>query len=185
LVFRSRADGSHHPITGKKGTSPQTLQSLSGQNRHRTRLLTRKERNRLSTLENPLLYSNFVKKMERLNPDIFDADAMIDKSLEPEEMLLALKKRYPELDIGLKSETGAEFREFLDEYGISNAHIQNLVAMQEPPLDESELANLSYVLNNRPQENIMIHKHLRAPVTRDIRRWVAKPNRLDLQGTRI
>lgn len=178
-MFRSYSDGSHYPLS-QKGISTQTFKQVAGQDHKRTRNLSRKQRARLSTLENPLLYSNFVKKLERLNPD-FDLQ-LIDRTLEPEEALMDLKRRYPELDIGLKENEGAQFREFLDEYGISNTRIQNLVAMQEPPLSEDELATLSYVLNNRPPHNLLVDEAMKAPPTTDLRRYSNAPNRFDIKG---
>lgn len=156
-----------------------TFQSLQRQEPARKRLITRAERSRLATLENPLLWSNFKKKLEKLNPD-FDLE-VVDRSLEPEEVLLDLKRKYPELDIGLKDREQAEgFREFLDEMGITNIKLQNMIAMEDNPLSEQELAQLSYILNMRSEQSIRTDKALKAPIAKDVRQWIAQPNRVDI-----
>lgn len=179
MTFGRRKDG--HFYRKDSGVSSRTFAAVAAQDRQRSRLITRAERARLATLENPLLYSNFIKKMEKLNPS-FD-EQLVDKSLEPEEALMDLKRKYPELDIGLKTEgQSAEFRAFLDDFGITNEKVQNMVAMEPNPLSDEELANLGYVLNNRPENAVKTDNAIKAPITNDVRRWMAKPNRLDLQG---
>ena len=116
-----------------------------GQTHPQRRVITRKERARLATFENPLLWSNFVKKLSKLNPD-FDFGQLVDRTLEPEEAIMDLKKKYPDLDIGLKEQDkSAGFREFLDDFGITNAKVQNMTAMDPNPLSEQEIAQLSYL----------------------------------------
>ncbi|WP_148681170.1 hypothetical protein [Candidatus Nitrososphaera gargensis] len=162
-----------------------SLEAYRGLHRHETtrrqRIFTRAERARLSTLENPLLYSNFVKKLEKLNPDIFDPD-WIDRTLEPEEALLDLKRKHPELDIGLKEKEQIEgFREFLDEIGITNERLQNMIAMEDSPLSEDELNQLAYILQMRSEHAQKTDMALKAPLAKDVRTWIANPNRVDIK----
>lgn len=164
-----------------KGTSRQSLSRLQSQNKGRRRLLTREERGRMRTLENPLLYSNFVKKLEKLNPDTFD-EQLIDRTLEPEEALLDIVRRHPEINIGAKEKSVTEnFRDFLSDMGIDNPKVQNLVAMNKDPLTQDELNQLAYALTGRPDHAMAVDNALKAPVTNDVRRWMNAPNRYDIQ----
>jgi hypothetical protein len=179
MQFRSRKDGKHYPVGGK-GVSRQTFARVSGQDRRR-HSISKERRAMLKTLENPLLYHNFKKRLEKLNPDL-DVESLIDSTLEPEEALFDIKRKHPEVNIGLKAGAEDGFREFLDEFGITNEKVQNLVAMQPNPLSDDELAQLSYILNNRPAQSIRTDNALKAPVTKDLRKWIKHPNRTDLQG---
>ncbi len=119
-----------------------------------------------------------------MNPS-FDVEGNINRSLEPEEALFDLKKKFPELDIGLRENQGAEFREFLSDFGIDNEKIQNLVAMQDPPLSEEELGSLSYLLNNRPPHSLKVDESLKAPITDDLHKYIKHPDRLDMKGQKF
>lgn len=183
-----RKSGSTRPITGKAVT---TMHGSNGgmtynairksRQPRRARLLTRKERSKLATLENEMLYQKFVKKLKKLNED-FDEE-LIDRTHEPTEALLELKRKHPELDIGLKQKHGAEaFRDWLSEMGIENERVQNLVGMQDSPLSEEEINQLSYIINMRPKHAAQTDAALKAPVTKDIRKWLKHINRYDLPG---
>lgn len=144
--------------------------------------LSKSRKAELRTLENPMLYANFIKKLEKMNPDKFDPQ-MVNPTLEPEEALMELKRKHPHLDIGLKAANeSAGFREFLDDMGISNEKVQNLIAMEDNPLSEEELVQLSYVLNMRSEHAVKTDKALKAPTTKDLRKWTKNPERLDLQS---
>jgi hypothetical protein len=178
---RRKKDGRFYPKGQGAGAPIVMPSSMSSQRRAWKRTVDKKHLASLKTLENPMLYSNFIKKMEKLNGS-FD-EQLVDRTLEPEEALLDLKRKHPDLDIGLKSQDQtAEFRQFLDDMGIENEKVQNLIAMDPNPLSEQELANLSYALNNRPQHAISVDNALKAPVTKDVRAWMEKPDRLDLPG---
>lgn len=179
MEIRSRPDGSHYPLTGK-GITAKSFSQVAGQDSKRTYLLTRKQRVKLSTLENQLLYSNFMKKITKLNPD-FDTE-VIDRSLEPEEALLDLKKKYPELDIGLKAGTPAEgFRDFLDDMGITNEKLQNMIAKEDNPLSEEELNQLTYIIQMRSEHAQKVDMALKAPLAKDVRDWMKDPARKDIK----
>ena len=182
MEIRSRPDGSHYPISTKTVVSMSTFSKVASQDGRR-RSITRKQRATLSSLTNPLLWSNFKKKLERLNPS-FDVDQHTNRDLEPGEALFDLKKKFPELDIGLNTDDDQAkgFREFLDDFGISNGRVQSMVAMVEPPLSETELAQLSMLLNNRPAHAVAVDRGLRAPIARDVRQWIDKPDRVDIEG---
>jgi hypothetical protein len=147
----------------------------------RGKAISRARKAELRTLENALLYRNFVNKLKKLNED-FDED-LIDKTLEVEEALFDLKKKHPELNIGLKAaDKSAGFGDFLDEMGIANERIQNLVALEDNPLSEEELGQLSYVLNMRSEHAKKTDKALKAPVTKDLRKWTKNPEKVDIAG---
>jgi hypothetical protein len=142
---RRKKDGRFYPKMMARGSAtPLTLPATSSSDRKAfNRTLDRKRRESLRSLENPLLYKSFKEKLEKLNPES-DIESLIDKTLEPDEALFDIKKHHPEIDIGLKegSQT-AEFREFLDQMGISNKRVQDLVMMEDNPLSQEELAQLS------------------------------------------
>jgi len=92
-----------------------------------------------STLENPLLYRNFLRVLERNNPDIEIDPDDIDRTLEYEEALNELKKIYPGLRITGKAKSELQqFRDYLnDEYGIDERKVQNLIIQDEKqPISE-------------------------------------------------
>lgn len=184
--FRSHPDGTPHPITPPSGASRRTIEQQRRENISRTdtvlRLVSAKQRNRMRTLENEMLWQNFIKRMEKLNPDIEIDFEVVDRTLEPDEALMQLRRHYPDLNIGLKDKgASAQFREFLDEFGITNSRVQSLVAMQDPPLSEQELAELAYVLNNRPAHALAVDRAKNAPLTKDLRKYAKHPERNDIK----
>lgn len=177
-----RKDGRFYPKNHSNGSmSAETFTELQAQNKTRTRMISKEERARLQTLENPMLYKKVVTMLEELNPDR-DIESLIDKTLEPTEAIFDLKKKHPEIDIGLrhKDNVPSQFREFLDEHGIENKKVQDLVAKANPPLSEQELAQLSYLLNARPERDQKLDKAKKAPYARTIRGWMEHPNRKDI-----
>lgn len=66
------------------------------------------QKTRLSTLENPLLYRNFLKALERSNPDIEVDPDEIDRTLEYDEAFNELKEIYPGLRISSKERSGLQ-----------------------------------------------------------------------------
>ncbi|AIF83729.1 hypothetical protein NTE_01668 [Candidatus Nitrososphaera evergladensis SR1] len=64
------------------------------------RSLSEKRRSVLKTPRNPLLFFNFVRKLNELNPEPIDEE-LIDRDLEPQEALNELKKRHPDLAVRL------------------------------------------------------------------------------------
>lgn len=107
------------------------------------RSLSEKRRSVLKTLRNPLLFFNFVRKLNELNPEPIDEE-LINCDLEPQEALNDLKKRYPNL-IVYKEENRdflEEFRDYLTSIDINNPKIQDLVIAKmesDEPYSESEL----------------------------------------------
>jgi hypothetical protein len=180
--------GKRHPVTAKATTTHTasggrlTYAAIQKSRRPRMkRILARKERARLSTLQNEMIYRPFLEKLKKLNED-FD-EQLIDRTLEPHEALMALKRKHPHISIGLTTDDqAAGFREFLEDFGITNAKVQNMIAMEDNPLSEQELAQLSYILNNRPEHSLKTDRGLKAPIARNLRRYIKHPNRLDLPG---
>ncbi len=139
-----------------------------------------------TTLENPLLYSNFLKALERNNPDVEVDPDDIDRTLEYDEAFNDLKEVYPNLQLSSKQKSELQqFRDALNEnYGIDERRIQNLI-IQDPkqPFTEQELEGISGALHTRSDHAVAVDKGKKAKtVTRDTRRWSNAPNRLDIQG---
>ncbi len=136
-----------------------------------------------STLENPLLYSNFLKALERNNPDVEVDPDDIDRTFEYDEAFNALKEIYPNLRMTGKAKTELQqFRDHLnEEFGIDERKVQNLTIQDEKqPFTDDELAGISYALHGRSDHAVLTDRAKKAPVTRDVRKWAGKPNRLDL-----
>jgi hypothetical protein len=137
-----------------------------------------------ATLENPLLYKKFLATVERLNPDIDIDPEVIDRTMEYDEALNFLKEIYPNLRIDKKSKSELEqFREYLDEKGIDKRRVQNLIIQDDNhPYTEDDLNEISYALHGRPEHAVRVDRAMKAPLTKDVRKWAKKPNRLDLGG---
>lgn len=143
----------------------------------------RKRSLKLATLENPLLFRHFLTSLTALNPDLDVDPEVIDRKLEYDEALGALKRIYPDLRISKHEESELEqFRHYLMEYGIDEKRIQNLIIQDDKPFSESELAQLSYALHGRPERAVRIDRSLLAPITRNLRKWMTRPNRSDIEG---
>lgn len=109
----------------------------------RTGSLSRRQRDSMRTLNNDLLFFCFKRKLEALNPDGID-ETVIDRSLEPHEALMALKKKHPEIRIypeDANPDFVEEFREYLGSIGVENERVQDLVIarMEADPFTEQEL----------------------------------------------
>jgi hypothetical protein len=183
MQFRSRTDGSNYPIAPKSGSGETNLQSVRSQKAAWGRTISRKRIATLKTLENPLLWANFLKKYEKLNPE-FDFENEVDRQLEPEEALNQIKKKHPRFDAGESTRDGdfkAEFREDLESRGISNEKVQNLIAKDERPLSEEEIAEVAGALNTRSDHAVTVDRHLKAPITEDVRNWAKHPERYDIK----
>jgi hypothetical protein len=129
-----------------------------------------------------MIFKNFVKHLEKLNPGEQIDVEIIDRKLEWEEALNDLKKKYPHIVIEEVKDTHMkEWREDMESRGIENKKVQNLVAQAEPPLSEHELAEVSGALNTRSDHAVKVDKALKAEVTKDIRKWAKNPNELDIK----
>ena len=134
------------------------------------------------TLENPMLYSNFVKQIQRSDPD-FDID-IIDRTLEPDEALRELTGRH-----GLRTSRKSdefdpmkEFRSNLFDTGIKHPRMQNFVMRQEKPPSNDDLDLLAYVMGARPHANIKRDIKRKARPARTVRQYAKNPNRYDVVG---
>jgi hypothetical protein len=75
-------------------------------------------------------------------------------------------------------------RNYLEaDFGIDERKIQNLI-IQDPvqPFTDEDLAGISLAVHGRSDTALITDKGKKAPVTRDVRKWASKPNRLDLGG---
>src|SRR5262245_9979664 len=175
MSFRSKKDGSHYPLRPTRGI---TSNGVSRTRAAWDRTVAKAHLARLKTLENPLLWSNFLKTYEKLNPD-FDFEAHVDRTLEVDEALREIQKRHPDFKTSDESaalDYKAEFREDLEERGIDNAKVQNLIAKAEDPLTEEEIAEVAGALHTRTEHAVMVDKKLKAPLTEDPRAWAKQPN---------
>src|SRR2546422_9865758 len=155
MQFRSHSDGSSFPITPRKSMD---LSSVRAQKGTWTRTITKKHLSKLRTLENPLLWSNFLKNYEPLNQD-FDFENEVDRTLEPEEALNEIKKRHPHFDAGDKekgSQYRAAFREDLENRGIDNTKVQNLIVQDLNPLTEEEISKVAGALPTRSAHAVIV-----------------------------
>lgn len=180
MQFRSRSDGSHFPVSPR---TTMNLDNVRSQKGAWQRAVNKKQLSSLRTLENPLLWSNFLKKYEKLNP-AFDFENEVDRTLEVDEALNEIREKHPDFLMSEEPEEfdhKAAFREDLEERGISNAKVQNLIVKQDNPLSEDELAEVAGALNTRSEHAVITDKALRAPITNDVRRWSRSPNRLDVK----
>lgn len=182
MQFRSRTDGSHYPIAPKAGSTEANLQSIRSQKPAWRRMVSRKRVATLKTLENPLLWANFLKKYEKLNPE-FDFENEVDRQLEPEEAVNQLRKKHPRFQTGdsTTDDFKAEFREDLENRGISNEKVQNLIAKDERPLSEEEIAEVAGALNTRSDLAVTVDRHIKAPLTEDVRKWARHPEKYDIK----
>jgi hypothetical protein len=109
------------------------------------RVLSKERLTKLRTLENPLFYHPLVKKLKSLNADGRFDPQMLDTTLEPGEALADLKKNHPEITVyneGEELDPEAEFRHYLEEKGIENKKVQDLVIAQmegDEPFSEAEI----------------------------------------------
>jgi hypothetical protein len=113
-----------------------TASSSKPQNKKK-RNISEKHRSHLRTLQNPVLYLNFMRKLKALNPEGID-EQLIDRNLEPQEALNDLKKKYPNLILYKYEEERdifEEFRGYLDELGIDNPKVQELVVARMESAD--------------------------------------------------
>lgn len=107
------------------------------------RAISEKQRSKLRTLQNSMLYMNFVRKLKELNPEGLD-EHLINRDMEPGEALNDLKKRYPNLILFKEKDRDfkEEFREYLATIGIDSHNIQDLVIARmegDNPFNETEL----------------------------------------------
>jgi hypothetical protein len=126
--------------------------SIPEPKKRRTRRLTREERIRLGTLDNEMLYRNFVKKLEHLNPERDIDDQLIDRQLIPGEALVQLKRHEPDLVIYKSREPNfrQEMRDWLYQKGISNRKQQDLIIVRmesKEPYSEDEIEQFVSAMN--------------------------------------
>ena len=138
-----------------------------------------------SNLENPLLYKSFLNNVQMLNPQIEIDPAVIDRTLEYDEAFNKLKEIYPDLRMTGKAKSELQqFRDYLNnDFGIDERKVQNLIIQdQKQPFSEDDLAGIGYALHGRSDNALLTDRAKKSPVTRDVRKWASKPNRLDLGG---
>lgn len=127
-----------------------------------------------------MLYSNFVKKIRKTDPD-FD-EQVIDRTLEPDEALRQLQSKHH-----LRTESPAtnymkDWRNSLYDYGVKHPSMQSFVMRQEKPPSQEDMDLLTYVMGARPHKNIQLDMKRRAKPARTVRQYAKYPNRYDVPG---
>ena len=141
-----------------------------------------------NTLQNPMLYKNFVTHLAELNPHVEIDPAEIDESLEWEEAARNLEQKYPGLKTFRESSIGpmSEYREYLaDHFDITDRTMQNSIMSDAVPWTETELNELSYAVHGRSHHALNLDRHMKARITDSLRRWMKRPNRLDFKRSMI
>jgi hypothetical protein len=132
------------------------------------------------SLENPMLYNNFVEQVMAIDPN-FDIE-LIDRTLEPSEAKAELRRR-GHLRGGESSfDPMREYRSSLHDSGIKHPRMQNFVMRQENPPTVDDLNMLSYVLGARPARNVRMDIARKARPARSVRQYSNHPNRYDITG---
>jgi hypothetical protein len=76
-----------------------------------------------------------------------------------------------------------QFRDYLnEEFGIDERKVNLIIQDPKQPFSEDDLAGVGYALHGRSDIALLTDRARKAPVTRDVRKWASKPNRLDLGG---
>lgn len=130
------------------------------------------------TLENPMLYSNFVKKVMGSDPD-FDVQ-LIDRTLAPDEALGDLQKKRHLRDTSQLNPM-REYRNSLFDSGIKHPRMQNFV-MRQDKVEQDDLDMLAYVMGVRPHRNVKMDIARKAKTAKSVRQYARNPNRYDVPG---
>jgi hypothetical protein len=140
------------------------------------------KQSKANNLENEMIFKNFVKRLDKLNPGEKIDVELIDRKLEWSEALNELKKKHPHYIVEQVGDTHMrEWKEDLENRGIGNEKVKNLVAQAEPPLSEREIEEVAGALNTRSDHAVKVDKALKAELTKDVRKWAKNPNELDIK----
>lgn len=135
------------------------------------------------TLENPVVFIGFAKKVINHNPGLDIDFESLDRTLEPDEAWKELKAKYPALSDG--GPAYDEFREYMShlaDMGIKNRWLVDKIIADDKPWSEDELNQLSYVLEGRSAHSMAVDKALRAKQAKDARDYMKHPTRRDVPG---
>ena len=140
-------------------------ESIPFPKKRRTRNVTREERIRLGTLENEMLFRNFLKKLEHLNPERDIDEQLINRSLIPGEALVQIKRHEPGIVIYKSREPNfrKEMRDWLYQKGITNRKQQDLIIVRmesREPYSEEEIEQFVIAMNgNSPAPEITVRSN--------------------------
>lgn len=180
VEFRKRHDDGRAFPVGKKATTiamGQVRRAKSNFNRLVAARLGGKK-----YLQSEMVFQNFIKYLERLNPDTEIDPEIINRSLDWEEALNDIKSKHPHIIIEKVKDTRmAEFREDLENRGIDNEKVQNLVVAAPEPLSEDEIAEVAGALHTRSDHAVKVDKALKAELTKDVRKWARHSNHFDIR----
>ena len=152
-----------------------------------SKMAKRRSKASRQTLENPLLYSNFLKELRRLDRN-FDTE-IIDRSLTPEEAWRELRERH---HLGRSKDKEPnyvdEMRDVLHEIGIKHPRLQSFIIKEmdanpeKRKEDDGELISAAYILQMRPLHNIRTDLGIKAKPCKTLAQWVNRANRCDIEG---
>jgi len=130
------------------------------------------------TLENPLIYSNFVRQVLGEDPE-FDVQ-LIDRTLEYDEAKSDLQRK-GHLRASSTFNPIKEYRSSLYDQGIKHPRMQNFV-MRQDNVSQDDLDLLAYVFDQRPHSNWKRDIGRKARTARSVRQYAKNPNRYDIPG---
>lgn len=138
------------------------------------------------TLENPLLYSNFLKELRRIDKN-FDTE-IIDRSLTPEEAWRELRQKHHLASRTKEPQYVDEMRDVLYDMGIKHPRLQSFIIkeMDSSPEkrkqddNDGELVAAAYELQMRPLHNIRTDIGIKAKPCKTLAQWIKGSNRCDI-----
>src|SRR5437016_5408452 len=106
------------------------------------------------TLQNPMLFLNFLKRLHRTDPD-FD-EQLIDRELEPDEATNELQRHgHIKRLTTSKNKPMKEYRSALYDQGIRHPSVQSFIMLHENTR-QGDVDTLAYILSNRPHRNLQL-----------------------------
>lgn len=136
-----------------------------------------------NTLQNPLLYSNFVKQYKKQGVEI--DPQLIDRHLEPSEA-----KRDLETKHGITLNHGynprKEYRSYLNDSGIRHPKLQRYLIRQsehgKKPPRQQDIDQISYIMSARPASSWKRDIARKAKPAKSAAAWAKNPSRYDIKG---
>lgn len=147
--------------------------------------MSRKQTSKRQTLENPLLYRNFIKEVHNIDPS-FD-EQIIDRQLTPEEAWRELHERHHlEAKAGRKESTVDEMRDVLYNMGIRHPRLQNFIIKEinsgDSEIGEGHLLQTAYELSQRPLTNVKRDIGRKAKPCKNLQQWLKASNKCDINA---
>jgi len=116
------------------------------------------------TLQNPMLFLNFLKRLHR-------TEATNELQRHGHIKRLTTSKNKP-----MK-----EYRSALYDQGIRHPSVQSFIMLHENTR-QGDVDTLAYILSNRPHRNLQLDIKRKAKIAKSVRQYNSAPNRYDLPG---